>query len=625
MNKLISGTGIIVLAALLLSINLFSDMLFKSSRLDLTENKLYTLSPGTKHILSSLDEPITLRFYFSEKSFTGIPGIMNYGQRVRDLLEDYVSLSHGKLKLIVADPEPFSVKEDQAVQYGLQGVPVDTGGSQAYFGLVGTNSTDKQEVIPFLQPSKEESLEYDITRMIYQLSTSTKSVVGVLTTLPMEGDASSPFGPQGDDQGWYILKELKDSFTVKMLKPTVDKIPDDINVLMLVHPKKLSDKTLYAIDQYVMKGGRLFAFVDPFSEADKPQANPSNPMAAMQQPRSSDLHKLFAAWGIDYNKDKVVGDRLNAQRVQAQMGTRVEPIDYVVWLSLSKPQLNTSDFITRDLKKVDVATAGFLEKKKGSKIDFTPLIQTSDEAAIFSSMQFQFGANPAALLNNYHSGGKVLTLAARISGKLKSAFPDGIDSADKDKGLKESKNTVNMVVVADTDLLQDRHWVTMQNFFGNQIALPRASNDAFVLNTIENLSGSNDLISLRSRGRSSRPFEKVKALKQAAEKRFRDKEKALQVKLQQAEQKLSQLQRQGNGGNSLILTPEQKQELATFQEQRIKTRKELRAVQHELIENVDNLGTEVKVINIVVVPLLVIIVAIFVAVIRARRLKSTMG
>ena len=626
-NKLLSTTGLLIVAGLLLSINLFSGQVFKSSRLDLTDNQLYTLSDGTKNILSKIDEPVTLRLFFSEKFFTGLPGVMTYGQRVRDLLEEYVSLSGGKLKLIIADPEPFSEIEDQAVQYGLQGVPVDATGNQAYFGLAGTNATDDEEVIAFFQPDKEESLEYDVTRLVYKLANPKQRVVGLISNLPMEGAPQmNPFAPQaGGGQAWYILKQLKQSFEVKSLESSIEAIPNDIDVLMVVHPKALSEKTLFAIDQFVLGGGRLMAFVDPFSEVDQPVGDPQNPMAAMQAPRNSSLDPLFKAWGVELIAGKVVGDRLNAQRVQAQTGRRVQAVDYVAWLSLAGENFNDADFITRDLEKVGMATAGYLKKSDGSDTEFSALIESSSEAMAINSMQFQFGANPANLLRQYSPGGEKLILAGRVTGKVKSAYPDGVKDADAIKDvLAESSDAVNIIIVADTDMLEDKHWVRVQNFFGNQIAMPLANNDVFILNAIENLSGSNDLISLRSRSKSARPFSKVEELKREAEKRFQDQEKELQEKLQQAEQKLAELQRKQDGASSMILTAEQKQEIAKFRQEQLDTRKALRNVQHELVKSIESLGTTLKVINIGLMPLIVIVFAIFVAMRRASRLKQSM-
>jgi len=393
--------------------------------------------------------------------------------------------------------------------------------------------------------------------------------------------------------------------------------------LMLVHPKGLAEKTLFAIDQFVMRGGRLIAFVDPFSEADEPMPDPQNPMAAMQAPRNSDLSKLLGAWGVEVVNGKIAGDRLSAQRVQAQMGRRAQPVDYVAWLALTKDNFNADDFITRDLEKMNVATAGIVRKLDGFEVEMTPLIETSDEAMEIASSQFQFGANPMNLLRNYKAGGEKLAIAARVSGNLKSAFPDGLKDGDNTiDGIKETEVAANIIIIADGDMLQDKFWVQVQNFFGNRIAMPLSNNDAFIINSIENLSGSNDLISLRSRSKSSRPFEKVQELKREAEKRFQDKEKELQDKLRETERKINELQSNKDGNSSTILTAEQRREIAEFREEQVQTRKELRNVQHELIKSVESLGTTLKAINIGVVPFVIILIAIATIMVRARRLRN---
>jgi len=622
-RKLLSTTGLVTAAALLIVINMAASLVFKSSRIDMTDNQLYTLSSGTENILGNLDESVTLRFFFSEKFFNNVPAVKNYGQRVRDLLDEYVSLSNGNLKLIVADPEPFSEIEDQAVQYGLQGVPIDNSGNQAYFGLVGTNSTDDEEVIAFIQPDKEESLEYDITRLVYKLANPKQRVIGLISGLPMEAAAANPFmQTQGGPQDWYILNQLRQSFELKNLETIIEDIPSDVDVLMLAHPKGLSEKTLFAIDQFVMRGGRLIAFVDPFSEADEPAQDPQNPMAAMQAPRNSDLSKLLSAWGVEVVDGKIAGDRLHAQRVQAQMGRRAQPVDYVAWLAMEKENFNANDFITRDLEKMNFATAGHIKKLDGFDVEVTPLIETSVEAMEIASSQFQFGANPMNLLRNYKAGGEKLVLAARVSGNIKSAFPGGLKDGDTTKdGIKEAEQAANIILIADTDMLQDKFWVQVQNFFGNRIAMPLSNNDVFILNSIENLSGSNDLISLRSRSKSARPFEKIQELKRDAEKRFQDKEKELQDKLRETERKIAELQRKQDGNSSTILTAEQRREIAKFREEKVQTRKELRNVQHELIKSVESLGTTLKVINIGLMPLVIILLAIAIAAMRAKRLK----
>lgn len=624
-KKLLTGSGILIAVVALLAINILSNVIFKSARLDMTDNQLYTLSQGTKNIITSFDEPVTLRFYFSEKLATGVPALSNYGRRVREMLDEYVSESGGKVKLIVQDPEPFSDAEDQAVQYGLQGVPVDAAGSVAYFGLVGTNAMDNREVIPFFQMEKEASLEYDVTHLVYKLGNTKQSVVGVISSLPLQGSSiNNPMmGMQGSDE-WIIAQQMQQNFDVQYLDKNLDKIPANINVLVLVHPKALEDKTLFAIDQYVLNGGHALVFVDPLAEVDQPPHDPQNPMAAMSAPRNSDLKKLFDAWGIEMVPGQLAGDIESAVRVGMGGGQRQQSVEYVAWLELKDGRFDTNDFVTADLKEVIMASAGELKKKDSSKIEFTPLIQTSDKAMSIPVSRVQFRPDPMGLLDTYKSGNQKLTLAARLTGSVKSAFPNGApEGASKpDTVLAESKAPMNVIVVADADMLHDRFWVNVQNFFGQRVAIPRANNGAFVINAIENLSGSNDLISLRSRANFSRPFEKVKEIQRDAEKQFREREKQLQAKLSAAEQKLQDLQRQKSGDQATILSPEQQQEIVKFRAESVKTRKELRNVQHELRKNIEALGTTLKIINIFVVPALVIILAIVLGVYRHKRMHK---
>ena len=556
---------------------------------------------------------------------------------MRELLEEYVSVSGGKVKLEVLDPEPFSEEEDQAQQYGLKGVPIDNAGSTAYFGLVGTNATDDKETIPFFQQNKEASLEYDITRLIYKLGNPKKHVVAVISSLPIQGaPQAAPFmQAQPGTEEWMVVQQMKQLFDVKFLQADVDKIPSNVDVLMLVHPKSLSDKTQFAIDQYVLNGGRALVFVDPLAEVDRPPHDPSNPMAAMSAVRSSDLKKLFHSWGVEMVPGQLATDIDAATRVGMGNGPRQQSVDYVAWMQLNKGNFDQHDFVTEGLKKMMLASAGYLQpiaasnastdktKDKKDAVQFTPLIQTGPRAMSVPVSRVQFRPDPVGLLNSYKPGNKKLTLAARLTGNVKTAFPDGApkDAGKFDKILTESKQPINVIVVADADMLEDRFWVNVQNFMGQRIAIPRANNGAFVINAIDNLSGSNDLISLRSRGDFSRPFEKVKEIQRDAEQQFRDREKQLEAKLNQTEQKLQELQRQKNADQAQILSPEQEKEIEQFQQDRIKTRKELRNVQHELRKNIEALGTRLKFINIALVPILIILFAIGLGIYRHKRME----
>jgi len=620
--KLISAGGIAIAAVVFMALNILSNSLFKFSRLDLTEYKLYTLSQGTENILKKLDEPVTLRFYYSDKVTSEFPEVKNYAKRVKELLEEYSVISGGKVKLIVSDPEPFTEAEDEAVQAGLQGFPIDSAGTMAYFGLVGSGATDEKEVIPFFQANKEASLEYDLTRLVYKLGSPKKVVVGLLADLPMNG--SGPANPmmqmQGATPDWVITEQMKQLFDVRVLEKDIKAIPKDVNVLMIVHPKKYSDALLFAIDQFVLAGGRALVFVDPLAESEQVPHDPNNPMPGLG-PKNSELTKLFDAWGLEMLNNKLAGDIKSAIRVNISQGLRPQAVDYVVFLQLGSERLSHDDFITSDLKTINMGSAGILQQKQGATTTFTPLIQTSDEAMEIQSMAVQFRPDPVGLLNAYHPGGKKLTVAARVTGKFKTAFPNGAPQGSEAQGevLKEAKEDGNIIVIADADMLEDRFWVNVQSLLGQRISLPFASNGVLVMNALDNLGGSNDLISLRSRGKSIREFEKVKEIQREAEKQFRDREKALMAKLQETENKLAQLQRQKGDNANMILSADQQDEIKKFREEQVKTRKELRDVQHELRKNIESLGTWLKSINIFVSPIVIIAIAIGFVVFRRKR------
>ena len=619
-RTLYSTSGLIAVAVLLLAINLFADLLITGVRFDMTENRLYTLSDGTRNILAKLEEPITLRFYFSEKQFSDMPLVATYGQRVRELLEEYAAACAGRLQLVIETPEAFSDTEEQAARYGMQGVPVDTSGSYAYFGLVGSNAVGDIRRIPFFQPDQEDTLEYSVSKLIYGLANPEKPVVGLISGLPISAGSRAGHPLLGEqERDWFTLTQVKQSFNVMELDTDSGTIPGKVDVLMIVHPKSLPEKTLFAIDQYVLGGGRTLVFLDGFSEADKSMPEVTSPeQGYVEAVRSSNLPPLMDAWGVQLATDYIAVDRRAATSVMTSRGT---PVDYVVWLTLRQAYLNSEDFVTADLQSVVMASSGYLLKKPDATTQLTPLIQTSDQAMQLEAGYVKYGTKPTELLQNYAPGGTPLVLAARIRGDVKSAFPQGIEGVDKPERLTESRESVNVIVVADTDMLEDRFWVDFQDFYGRQVAVTRADNGAFVINALENLSGSNDLISLRSRGRSARPFTKVAALKEAAEKQFRTQERALQVKLSDTRQKISELQQQKEAESTLIMSAEQRDELRKFQTEQVRIRKQLRNVQHDLTRNIEQLGTWLKIINIGLVPLLVIVVATVLGVVRMRRMR----
>lgn len=628
--KLANSTGLLLAGILLLAVNIFSNAVFKSARLDLTENELFTLSEGTRSILSELDEPITLRLYLSQRLATRLPGIKSYAARVRELLEEYQLSGGGQLKVIHVDPEPFSEAEDRAVGYGVRGVPLDAGEEVFYFGLVGTSSTDEEEVIPFFSTSREQFLEYDITKLIYTLGQREQKVVGLLSTLPI--DASDPQLGFGGMPGapWMIIEQIRQLFEVRTLERDVTAVPDDIDVLMLVHPTGLSARTLYALDQFVLRGGRTLVFVDPYPEADRNAGRVGAPSDG------SGFDSVLGAWGLALEPGKVVADLRHARRVQVQRQGRLAIIEYPIWMELPASLLNAEDIVTSNLDTLSFASAGSLNATGESDLEMVPLVESDSTAMLVDTSRLAFLADPEELVRSYRPGDERLVLAARVTGKVRSAFPDGPPPVETESGtqgesgpaapeqadvehLSAAVNVANVIVVADTDFLQDRSWVRVQSLLGSRIAIPTAANGTFVANALENLAGSGALISVRSRGTFTRPFDRIDEIRQAAELRFREKEQQLITGLEEAEKKLIELESMKQRGEALILSNAQQREIVRFRQEKIRIRGELREVRRELRKDIERLGGWMKFINIGLVPLLIGIGGLVAAAWKLRR------
>ncbi|NOZ54984.1 MAG: ABC transporter [Gammaproteobacteria bacterium] len=643
--KTLTVSSVLIALILLLAINIFSNTAFTSARIDLTDNKLFTLSQGSRNIVSNLDEPITVRFFLSQKLATRLPGISSYANRVKELLNEYKRSAGGNINLSIIDPEPFSEVEDQAVGYGLKGVPLNDGETTFYFGLVATGPTDEESVIAFFSPQREEFVEYDITKALQQVAHPKKKVVGLISTISIDGSPpphrpGMPVIPRSN-QAWTIVKQMQQFFEIKSLDPDIDKVPDDIDVLMLVHPKSLPVGTVYAIDQFVLNGGRLLAFVDPHAETDELSSQESSMPG--KNFGSSDLNTLTEAWGITLTTDKVVGDIQLAQKVAFNIGQRNNAIDFPIWIKLPAEQLNGDDIITSEVGILNMATPGALQINAKEGVKITPLISTTNNATQINKSQLGFLTDPQNLLRNYKPSGISYTLAARITGNVKSAFPDGApkpptahDHAPQQEEEEDNSNTessqqhltessmpINVIMVADTDMLEDRFWVRVQNLFGSRVAVPMAANGSFVINALDNLMGSNDLISVRNRGHFSRPFTTVDEIRQEAELKFREKEQELMNRLRETERKLVDLQSGKDQDKALILSPEQKVALERFRHERVRIRKELRQVRHQLQQNIDNLEGWIKFINIGLIPLIIAVIGIIIGIMSLRKRNIT--
>ena len=644
-SRMMTTTGVVLALVLLFAVNILASRLLGPVRIDLTENRLFTLSQGTRGILTSLDEPVTLRFYLSRRELERVPGIGGYADRVRALLDEYERLAGGKLTLHVIDPEQFTEEEDRAVGYGLRGVPLGLDEGIFYFGLAGANSVDDEEVIPFFAAEREQFLEYDVTKLVHNLSNPKQKVVGLLSSLPIEGQGPPMQAAMGGMGGppWMVVDQIGQLFELRSLHPKLDEIPDDVDVLMLVHPQALSREALYAIDQYVLRGGRIVAFLDPYSEAQQEAMAMAGGMMRQMGARRSEMDELLSAWGVTFGED-VVADLALALKVRMEQGGRALTFDYPVWMNITPQTFDHEDIVTGNLANLGFGTPGYLEPADGATTAFTPLVSTTSGAARFTSAQVAaVTTDPRDLLDQYEPQDRAYTMVARISGKVATAFPDGPpppDEAGEESGetteaagdtgseaehLSESTEDAQIILVADADMLADRFWVVVQEFLGSRIAIPSAANGTLVVNALDNLTGSGDLISVRNRGTFTRPFTRVVALEQQAERAFRAKEQELIAQLEETERRLVELEESNQGNDALILTDEQRDELVRFRQERVRIGKELREVRRQLRADIEALEAWLKFANIGLVPILIGLTGLVAGLVQLRRRRATVA
>ena len=621
-----SVVGVVAVLAILVGVNLVAEYRLSQTKLDLTQQRLYTLAPGTRKILAELKDTITLRFYYSRALGSRIPMYGAYSDRISEMLREYASASGGKIRLEFYDPEPFSQTEDRAVAYGLQGVPIDQSGEQVYFGLAGSNLLDDERTVAFFQPERERFLEFDLTRLIYELSSPKRPLIGIMSSLPVDGDPRAMMMSQNRAAGqpWVATMQLRQAFGVRNVPLDAQVIDPEIQVLLVAHAQNLSPNTLYAIDQFVMRGGRLMAMVDPHSEA---QAATPNPQTG--QPPSdtaSNLATLFDAWGIAYDGTQISADIKGAWRVRGSANDRAQPVDYVAWFNI-RDGLNTNDPATAELTQVTVASAGSLAKKDGATIDFTPLLTTSELSGVVPLERIKNFPDPGRILAEFKPDGVRRVIAARVRGELVSAFkeapPPPADAKEKivlPEHRAKTDGTANMVVVADSDMLGDRFWVRVQEFFGQQEATPFSDNGPFVANLIGTLAGGDALIGLRSRGTSLRPFDLVEDMQRTAEARFRATEQELTKHLDETQKKLTELRTgRGTQGANAVISEQQRETIDALRRDITETRGKLRNVQLELRRDIRSLENQLRMFNIVLVPAVLALIAIVLGIARRQR------
>jgi ABC-type uncharacterized transport system involved in gliding motility auxiliary subunit len=611
--------SVLLLLVAFVAVNMIAGFGLRGARLDATAGGLYTLTKGSKNIARLPEEPISITFYYSAKLAANNASINTYATRVREMLEEYARLSGGKINLEVVDPEPFSEAEDRAQAAGIAAVPFSAGGENLYFGLAGSNSADGREIIPFFNPADERLLEYNISKFVYALANPIKPTIGVLSTLDIEGGFS--MDPQTRQPRrtppWRIAAELKETFNVTQIARDAAEIPANISVLIVIHPKDLSDATLYAIDQFIVRGGRAILCVDPNCAVD-PEGG--NPMTGGSGNNVSDLSKILSAWGVEVVPGKFVADI--DLGLQIQQGGQQQQLLQV--LGMTPKDVSKDDPITASIARLNMGTVGAIKALENveptKRITITPVIQSGERASL-TDVAALMVPDPKALVRNYKPGSERLTLAARLTGTVPSAFASGpptvatqdAAAAEKAKAAHIAQSTapVNVLLFADVDFLNNMFWVRESEMLPGLPMLQKfADNGDMFLSAVDNMGGSSDLLAVRARQESARPFTVVEEMQKRANERYQKEEQLLEKELEQTQNRINELQGQKQGSDKFVLTAEQQDEVEKFQKQATDTRRKLREVKSNLRKDIESLGAQLKFINIGLIPILVTIGAL---------------
>jgi ABC-type uncharacterized transport system involved in gliding motility auxiliary subunit len=646
-NFLFSRIGLLAISVgLVICVLVISSL--PSVRIDLTEDDLYSLSPGTKNIVANLQGPLEIMFFYSESATEDTPQIRTYANRVQELLTEIVIASNNRISLSVIDPQPFSEEEDLATQFGIQAVPISQGTPGIYFGLVVAQPEDREnnpqgraaETLPLIRPELEQFLEYEFMKLITKVNEPDLQVVGLLTELDIDG-GFDPVAGQATQQ-WMIMDIIRQLYAVQRVDKSAGEIDEEIDILMIVHPQGLSEQMLYAIDQFVMGGGKTMVFLDPNADSMVSRTQQGNLIPAGM---SSELPGLLEAWGIEFPGDKVLTDNELALRVSMGQGQR--PIAHLGMLGAQRNFLTQSDSVTSRLETINMSSPGVIRQAAGASTRFEALIVSSSDSMLMDARLLEDVTDPSILFDEFVSAGISHTIAARISGVIETAFPDGrpidpvevtdeeVDESDSEitdavvaeeepvpEHRSSSISEVNILVFADTDMLSDRMWVQVGQFMGQRIPRPFSNNGDMVINALDNLSGGADLSSIRGRGTYSRPFTRVIQLQRQADDRLRVEEAELLDRLAEAEASLAELNQDENGELVGQVTPQIQAEVDRFNEQMLETRRSLRDVQYQLTEDIEQLGANLKLINTALIPVLLSLLALLLSYLRAQRRKS---
>ncbi len=630
-TMLYSAGGVLAMAVILIAVNVITGPV--KARVDLTDEKVFTLSKGTREILKNLDTPVKIRFYFSQAE-TASPEtvfLKTYAKRVEDLLSEYKKAGGGKIVIEKYDPQPDSDAEDRARLDGIEGEMLQSG-ERMYLGL-SVNMLDERQTIPFLQPSREAQLEYDISRAISRVADPEKPVVGIMSAMPVFGMPGNPMMRQMGQQGqqpWVLVNELKNDFEVKRVEMTAEKIDDDIKVLFVIHPREITDKAQFAIDQFIMRGGKLVAFLDPLPLIDSRE---QNQMFGSIPNSGSNIEKLMKAWGLSLDTSKVVADLNLKMQIRGQNN---QPQEAPSFLSLSAENLDKDDIITSQINSIWMPFAGAIIGTPAAGLTRTVLAKSTKDSQLVDG--FMANLSGENVIKEFKASGTEYALAVRLTGKFKTAFPDGppsepkTDEEKKDEKkdekpagdwLKETKQENTVIVVADADMLFDAFSLRqMQTPFGN-LAMPMNGNLSFAQNTAEQLTGDNNLITVRSRAVQSRPFTVVRKMQTEAEANYRNRIKELEDSLAETQRQLNELQQKKESGQQrFILSPEQQQALENFRKKEAEVKVQLKEERKKLRRDIDSLEGRLKWLNIAAMPIIVSLSGITLAYFKRKRTSA---
>ena len=576
-----------------LSFNFIINKINFNIGIDFTSTKTFTLSKGTKNVLSNIEEPLKIEFIYSRSLSKNIPIIQNYANQIEGLISRYVGLAKGKIEFQIIEPEPYSDEEDYVERFGVQGFPVDQEGSNVYFGLIATNTTDDTEIIPFFDPSKAGSLEKQLTDIVYKLNRVEKPKIGILTQV----ETQSP-NPNIPLQGEYILfEQLGNYYEIEYLSPTAE-IFENIDLLVVYHPAEISDITEYAIEQFILRGGKTLIFVDPYFEKDD------------YTDKSSTLDSVLKTLNINYI-DRVILDGAQATRLQTQQNisdnTSLQTLLKLNWPEVRTDFINQQEDISNGLSLIRLISPGGLMKLEDeSKTTYTSVLSSSELTMDLSIQEVQ---DPIEIINNFNPTGIIYDFAVKVGGTALSNF-ENFDNKYSNH-ISQSQDDLNVIVFSDADFIRSPYWARVQKFLGSTVIEESSDNGTIVSNIMDVMTGFDDFIDLRNKETPFRPFTVVQKLQAEAEKQYLGQEQELQEKLDLTLQEIKNLSG-GRVNENVQLSESQMEELAAFQFEVERTRKELREVRRNLNKDIDALSNKINVLNTFLIPILLIILMFFV-------------